>query len=250
MCLTWKEIWTFLKKYGIWIIIGLVLLYFAVYVIIAGILVRDIFVSNFGFGRSVVLFLYSAFSIAGPWAAWRVLVTFKKESEVLKLILVMISAFLVGLSFLQIEFGNNSFSVGKTMSGEYFGVFCDAKDGPLLANTSFPCNFHTSLNESNLTLIFRTYDRNEANQTWPLIGTSFYLTPPADVQYVGLRVDGLDETGTLVTLPSGGQFTFLRQEQYESKHEKFVLYLVGLLGIVLFSVPPMVTQFASLSKKK
>lgn len=103
-------------------------------------------------------------------------------------------------------------------------------------------DMHTSV-----TLTFK----NESKE--PFVSNQLMIIFPAmkDVEYISFDIEGKDIKEPQVNRNAsvGLYNTFLTQEEYEKTKEKFLTYVLALIGIIFFTVPQLVIHLREIITK-
>ncbi len=159
----------------------------------------------------------------------------------------MIFFFLLGLVFLQTTFGVQTLNLKIwDKEGNIVGILnCDSDDHRLLVGSEIRCKLvDYPLSNSNSTFWFK--QRN--GSTIEIWNPGFKFIAPVDVVKMKATIEATTIQNKTIVLESGAPYTFLTIEEDKQRQEKFIVMFLGLLGLVIFTVPSLVINLRKIFK--
>jgi hypothetical protein len=160
----------------------------------------------------------------------------------------MLSAFVIGFVSLNEFLGlPNLSSILRDSNGKVVGEMnCKDESGNFLANNVVSCDFKPEL--KNFTVELKFYSTNNEVTFEKIYNKTITFKALRDMRRIDFIIEGFDENNNTKHLEVGRDFTFYTEEEYTQRNDKFIAYLLGLLGIIAFSVPNFMVNMKKLYK--
>ncbi|MBN2422447.1 hypothetical protein JXB41_04430 [Candidatus Woesearchaeota archaeon] len=197
---------------------------------------------NFLLSLFLVYILFLVFNNLNPVLK----VVFKKELKkyFLMTIFVMLAFLIIGWSYIDYSFGKQNLNLvlrdAKNSNTIRGNINCKDDAGNLLIWNTIRCEMKPSLSNISAFVIFRYENDKEVKLD---IAPSLTFLAPENVKYISFRIQGINEDNERLSLDVGYPFKFFTKEEIKSREENYLKYLLALIGIILFSVPPMMINF-------
>lgn len=153
----------------------------------------------------------------------------------------------IGSSFIFNFFGaSNLFLVLRDSyeNGKIVGsITCKSDYGHLLVNNKVTCDFTPKLYNFTANVSFNLNNGSSFVETQ--YNTISFIAP-YDTKRIGFNLVGFDEKNNSRKLEVSNDFKFYTEEETIQRNDKLIAYLLGLIGIVAFSIPNMMTNFKEL----
>lgn len=218
---------------------------------------RNIFEKNFGKYAILNLFTFTIISLFVLFLIYLIInriYSFKKEKPnwwIWGSILCMLFFFCVGFFFIDSQFGNKDirFNLNDDVAHKQVGTInCTNHRGALLVTDNVNCEISPKLTILNAAVDFDMENGGLVSKTMENEKQLSFLVIPG-ISKITFKLRGIDEKGDIRLLSTAAPYEFLTEEKYQKNKENFILYLIALFGIVLFSVPSMVNNFKNISEK-
>ena len=97
------------------------------------------------------------------------------------------------------------------------------------------CEVNPELNVISAQVSFRLSDGTTINYNF----SDPKFIAPENSNYIRFEIKGRGQLNKTLNLEVGNPIKFYTEEEYSKREEKFIIYFIGLLAAVLFSVPHM-----------
>ena len=184
-------------------------------------------------------FIKEHFSFEGVW--W-ILLTFLIMFNVLAMGIFFINA-LVGVRDIDLLLYDPNGSIGKRLNCE---LPKGLEDYGLLSGVKVNCSLPGKFEFNSSKIQFRLLDGTEKNITLE----TFNFQAPEKTIHINMDLIAKKENGGLLNFSASEKVRFRTLEEDQERQDKFLTYLMGLLGFVFFAVPSMVLNIRKIFQKK
>ena len=134
-----------------------------------------------------------------------------------------------------------------TNTNNIFGkITCgDSKDRLVKLAENIECRIEPKINAVNANISFKTVFMNK---TKPLDFTDFHFTiPDYTVKEIIFTITG-EFSGKEICLVASEDYSFYSYEETKERNEKFITYLIALVGAIFITIPSMMISFKNIFK--
>ncbi len=167
-------------------------------------------------------------------------------------IIIMMLILFGGTLLIDRTYGFRSLSASLNIEGnqstKYAGleghINCTSSTKKQLVGYNYSCSIYPPLNitKANVSFIDKT------GKTKELEFDNLFFESLANTARIYFEIWGLNETNESIYISTARDYSFYTYEEAEKRFEKFVTYLIALIGIIFFSIPMMMYHFKELSK--
>ena len=165
-------------------------------------------------------------------------------------ICLMIVLFFVGNGFIKSEFGRPELRLDlhdkENPSAIWGYITCSDDSKNLLTNSLVICSLNSSLNNISSAIHFDYQNGSQSDSTH--FSNISFIAPP-QVKRISFDIIGTNENGIAVRLVTGGYITFFNETELRTRSDTSLVYELGFLGVIFFSVPAMMLNLRELFKK-
>ena len=169
-------------------------------------------------------------------------------------IFIMSVCFFVGTLLLDNLYGYDPISLQlneyENVTNKYDAILeCNPTDAKYLfvgshVNCRIIGKYKTDINNATTTFTPYLGDKREIN-TMELIE---FITPE-NVSRIHFKINATNPDGDMLLLEAAGDRTFYSHEEFRERNEKFITYMILLLGVIFITIPSMVLNFKRLVEK-
>lgn len=167
-------------------------------------------------------------------------------------IYVAFCIFILGAIFITFTFGKPQLSLflRDSTTGDKIGnITCEDhyNIGRFIAGNEINCDYAPKLTNmsGNVSFILS----NGANKV-QMISDPIVFNSATDVERITFNIYGLDEHNQNKSFVTSNNFKFLTVDEEEKRNDTFITYFLALLGIILFSVPPLMATWKTLDNNE
>lgn len=158
---------------------------------------------------------------------------------------IMVLLLIVGLMFIQSTLGQKKLDLVLREYGNDKKVLgniqCTDNNNDLIVGNTVFCQMQPILTNISAYINFTLDNNSIISQNF----SNLRFIPPNNVKSIYLQING-DSEGKHMQLHIGYAVKFLDKDENEKRKEKFTAYILGLFGVILFSVPSMMVNLKDL----
>lgn len=165
-------------------------------------------------------------------------------------VLLMILSFTVGLGFIADYLGKSSLDLvlyEGDLRSRVGNITCIDSSGTLIVDNAVTCNFLPKLHNFTANTTFNFINGTSFTET---TNNTITFNALSDVKRIGFLIVGFDENNSFRKFEVSNDFTFYTKDDIVSRNEKRLIYFLGLLGIVAFSIPSMMVNLRKLYENR
>ncbi|MBI2661237.1 hypothetical protein HYX09_03135 [Candidatus Woesearchaeota archaeon] len=200
-----------------------------------------IFIYDFSQWSTYTKMLVTAFilflTLPDIYASWK-----KPNWWILWTIIIINIVFMIGLFFIDTITGQDkldftlNYCDNTSIKNQEMIIECN-KDS-LIVGYQISCGLNYSLKRVSSSLEIRYVNGSTERKN----GTPMELIAPPNVKNLAFTISGIDNQNKTICLSSSHPYRFPTYEEYAHKRETFLAYFLGLLAIVLFSIPSLMAN--------
>jgi len=159
---------------------------------------------------------------------------------------LMFILFLIGSITLDAAYGYKPISWLLNINGDTStryangapSFFCNTASGKILVGSNVSCKISPTMTVKNATISFMS----ESGEVKKFEFTNLTFIAEPNIIYIFVEINGISLDNKNILVTTGVQYRFYTYEM----QDKFITYLVGLLGVVFFSVPIVLVNLKNL----
>ncbi|MBN2095747.1 MAG: hypothetical protein JW727_06890 [Candidatus Aenigmarchaeota archaeon] len=162
-------------------------------------------------------------------------------------VLVMFIFFCIGLLFITSVLGGYELNLVLRNENQpnliEGNINCTASGNIIFVGEKVYCKYSPTLYNTTSKVKFSYLNKSFETE---IFSDQIAFIAPANVTSIEFRIEGYDSEGKFRKLIVSNSYNFLKPEEFEQSREKFIQYLIALLGVIFISVPSAMVNLKNL----